>query len=468
MRIRAERSMPAEPMLMRRWMSKMRFTWAVLCVAILAVAWLPALRAETVQAGSKDYVVKVGQLKPGDTLVLEAGVYADLLRLVGLHGRPGEPITITGPEKPLEAVFVGMRGTNTLELADASWLVVKKLTFDGKNIADDAIKANDGQRRPVHHITLEDNTIRNHGNLQAFVGINAQAPCWDWVIRGNTILGAGTGIYLGTSDGVCPFVHGLIEYNLIQNPKGYCLQIKHQNARPDIEGMPTAPTATIIRYNIFAKDAVVGEIGPRPNVLLDGFPDDGPGSRDRYHVYGNVFFSNPREALFQGTGRISFHDNVLVSSKLAAVSIQPHSGKNPRSIRIYHNTVLTDGEAIQVSGAADNAEVVVAGNLLASAMVRGGARLRLGSNIILGMGQSGLVFASLSSMADKLDLQPRERVAAPFPAAVRALFTDEIDSGIDLVRTRKRDWDYCGAFSEPYAEPASILSLAGPDAMGHR
>jgi hypothetical protein len=263
-------------------------------------------------------------------------------------------------------------------------------------------------------------------------------------------------------------VGGVIEYNLVQNPKGYCLQIKHQNARPDTEDMPTAPSATVIRYNIFAKNNAIGELGNRPNVMLDGFPDDGAGSQDRYHVYGNVFYSNPREALFQGTGRISFHDNVLVSSRLPAVSIQPHSGKNPRSIRIYHNTILTDGEPIRVSGAADKADVVVAGNLLASDLVRGGARLRLGSNTVLGMGQSSLVFACLSSTVDKLDLQPRERMAAPFPASARALLADEIDAGIDLARNRKGDWDYCGAFWQPHARPMSIFSVAGPDAMGRQ
>ena len=48
--------------------------------------------------------------------------------------------------------------------------------------------------------------------------------------------------------------------------------------------------------------------GNRPNLLVGGFPEEGPGSNDLYQIYGNLLIDNPREALFQGSGRISFHD----------------------------------------------------------------------------------------------------------------------------------------------------------------
>ena len=31
-----------------------------------------------------------------------------------------------------------------------------------------------------------------------------------------------------------------------------------------------------------------------------------------YEIYGNYFLHNHREALFQGSGRVSLHDNVFV------------------------------------------------------------------------------------------------------------------------------------------------------------
>jgi hypothetical protein len=52
------------------------------------------------------------------------------------------------------------------------------------------------------------------------------------------VIGAGTGMYFGNSDGNHPFWGGLIENNLIMNTIGYNLQIKHQNPRPRLPGMP--------------------------------------------------------------------------------------------------------------------------------------------------------------------------------------------------------------------------------------
>ena len=190
----------------------------------------------------------------------------------------------------------------------------RNLTFDGQGKAVDAIKAGKETARGCHHITIEGNTIINHGANQQIVGISTKSPCSDWTIRGNTILGAGTGIYLGNSDGSQPFVGGTIENNLIRDPVGYCMQIKHQNLRPAIEALPRGPSTTIIRYNVFIKGDRPSPDGNRPNLLVDGFPDSGPGAQDRYQVYGNVLFDNPRESLFQANGRVSIHDNVFVDA----------------------------------------------------------------------------------------------------------------------------------------------------------
>ena len=131
----------------------------------------------------------------------------------------------------------------------------------------------EGHARFAHHITLEDLSIRGYGAGQQIVGISTKCPAWDWVIRNNVIVSAGTGIYLGDSDGSAPFVAGLIEGNLIRDTRGYNLQIKHQGARPDVPGMPSGPSVTVIRRNVFSKaqNAAAGELA-RPNVLVGHFP----------------------------------------------------------------------------------------------------------------------------------------------------------------------------------------------------
>ena len=72
------------------------------------------------------------------------------------------------------------------------------------------------------------------------------------------------------------------------------------------------------------KDGRPSPDGDRPNLLVGGFPDSGPGSIDLYEIYGNLLVDNPREALFQGSGRISFHDNVLIGGEPAAAVFRDH------------------------------------------------------------------------------------------------------------------------------------------------
>ena len=116
--------------------------------------------------------------------------------------------------------------------------------------------------------------------------------------------------------------------------------------------------------------------------------------------------NNPTEALFQGTGNISAHDNIFIASDLPAMKIHAHSGKAPRSIRIYHNTFLTESDPILISDATPGSEIMVAGNLLASGLARDRVRFRLGGNVVVGLWRADTVFKSLSSRIADMDLQP--------------------------------------------------------------
>jgi len=157
----------------------------------------------------------------------------------------------------------------------------------------------------------------------------------------NVVIGAGTGLYLGNSNGEQPFIRGLIEGNIVKSPKGYCMQIKRQSRHPlNAKDIPLEDARTIIRNNVFIKDDGVGDSGLRPNLLVGAFPPKGPGSRGIYEIHGNVFWHNHRESLFQGTGRISLHDNLFVAARQNAIRIMNHHGRPPELVRIYHNTFV--------------------------------------------------------------------------------------------------------------------------------
>ena len=316
-----------------------------LLALLLACCCQQALAAE-IAATPADYRDKLKLLQPGDELVLAPGVYTAGLPLHNLLGSAEQPIVIRGAG-PQPSRFVASARRNTVSIVDSAYLQIRNLTLDGAHQPADAVRA-EGHGRFAHHITLENLHIVNHGLSQAFVGISTKCPAWNWVIRGNRILGAGTGMYLGNSDGRAPFVAGLIEHNLIAGSIGYNLQIKHQATRPELPGLPQSPSRTLIRHNVLIKAPNSSQgAGARPSMLVGHWPLQGPGGDDRYEIYGNFFYQNPGEALFQGEGNLAFYNNLLVNDFGDAVHIQPHNDV-PRRIHVFHNTVLARGNGIRI------------------------------------------------------------------------------------------------------------------------
>src|SRR5215471_5673428 len=310
-------------------------------IAAVLLALSTSGEALVYRASPENYGPIISALRPGDTLVLSPGQYLDGLRVHDLVGKPQRPIMITGPQKGPPAVFVAREGRNTVSIVDSAYVVIRNLALEGRNLPVDAVKA-EGQSHWAHHVTLENLVIRGYGNNQQTVGISTKCPAWNWVLRGNAIFGAGTGMYLGNSDGNAPFVAGLIERNVIVNTIGYNLQIKHQNPRPYLVGIPAGRSMTIIRNNVFAKTEGDSVEEARPNVLVGHFPLSGPGADDDYAIYGNFFYQNPHEALFQGEGNIALYSNLFYNEYGDAIRIQPHNDV-PRRIVVAYNTVIAGG-----------------------------------------------------------------------------------------------------------------------------
>ncbi|MFW5740268.1 MAG: hypothetical protein ACOC1F_07870, partial [Myxococcota bacterium] len=267
----------------------MRRSPHLIVTSILLVAATRTASADDIHADPADYEAAVQALQPGDTLHLAAGTYQDLLVIDNLNGAESSWITIEGPSSGDPAVFVADPGPccNTVEIRNSSFVAIKNLTIDGQGVGGAfGISAKGGTGNLVHHITVEGCTFVRHDAGQQTVAISTKTPTWGWTIRGNRITGAGTGMYLGNSNGNDPFVAGLIEHNLIADTLGYNVEIKWQNPRPDIAGMPTGPSSTIIRHNVFIKTDRPSPSGDRPNLLVGGFPDTGPGADDLYEIYG--------------------------------------------------------------------------------------------------------------------------------------------------------------------------------------
>lgn len=332
-------------------------------VLLSALAVPFGIPAAVYEAGPQNYRDLLSRLGPGDTLALSSGHYLRGLPVHHLAGAPGEPIRIEGPSRGPPAVFHGRAGHNTISIVNSEWVVIDQLEIDGQRMPGDGVKA-EGHSDFAHHITLSNLKIHNLARHQAIIGISTKCRARGWVIRNVEITGAGTGMYLGDSDGTAPFIGGLVEHNLVTGSLGYAIQIKHQAPRPPVPDLPSASSRTIIRHNVLAKgnDSSQGSRA-RPNLLLGHFPATGPGAADQYLVYGNLIYNNPTERLFQGEGNIALYSNLLVNPSGDGVAIMPHKG-HPRRVVLFGNTILTRGTGVIARGSAETQAITITGNAI--------------------------------------------------------------------------------------------------------
>ena len=407
--------------------------------------------ALTQTAGPADYLGKLDKLKPGDVLLLQSGVYTSDLQLAGLAGTKERRIVITGPVSGPRAVFVANSRHNTVELRDCTFVDVCNLELDGKGLdAPAGVCAKDGK---THDIGIEGLYIHDYSGSQGTDGISTKMPTWNWTIRNNVIERCGTGMYLGNSDGSCPFVNGLIEHNLIVDTVGYNIQIKHQKSRPEIPGITRA--TTIIRHNVFVKSRMFdNSIGARPNLLVGHPPDSGIGTDDLFLIYGNFFWKNPKEALFQGEGHIAFFDNVCVNPDNAGVRIMKHNGK-VKTVAVFNNTVVAKGGGIDVSGAEPGYSQFIVANAVFGSGVHGPG---VADNITGSYESAAQFLANPFGGIGNLD-------CFPLPGKLRgpqidvSRFKDYLEAGRDF-NGNAQDGSWRGAYAGEGKNPGWSFSVA--------
>jgi hypothetical protein len=340
-----------------------------------------------------------------------------------------------------------VREHNTVRIANSSHVVLRNFEIDGRDLGGDGVNG----QGPSHHMTLDGLTIRGVGDEQGTVGISTnRAPAWNWTIRRCTITGAGTGMYLGHSDGRHPFVAGVIEHNLVRDTRGYNVQIKHQRPWASGIGAPTTPTRTVIRHNVFVKQANASRGAmARPNLLVGDVPASGPGSANGYEIYGNYFFQNPTEALFQGEGNIAFYANLLVNDAGPGVVIQPHNGR-VRDVHVFGNTIVTAGTGISIAASDALDERMAVANLVYAATPIVAAHQE--ANFVAHHEQASRDLVRAKDDDGNIDLRARPGVAAGPVLDMHevASFTDS-DRDFD---GRVRDWRLRGAYATDATRPA--------------
>jgi hypothetical protein len=406
------------------------------CCAILLLVCFQLSHASTI-VGPRTYLSALANAKPGSVIKLIPGIYHDGLPIVGLGGASTQPIVIEAANPARPPRFLARPQKNTVSIINSSYVQIRNLILDGRGFPVDAVKA-EGHSRYAHHITLDGLRIINHGADQGNIGISTKCPAWGWIIRRNVIIRAGTGMYLGNSDGSAPFFDGVIEHNLIFDTLGYNLQIKHQHVRsPAADWMP-GPHTTIIRHNVFSKygNAAQGQAA-RPNVLVGHFPKEAHGVNDRYVVYGNFFYANSTEALFQGEGNIALYANLFVNPFGDAIHVEPHNHV-PKNIWLFHNTVIASNVGIHLEGDTEDYVRALAGNVVFAASP---SVDRLATDNVIGeYAQAEAYLNKPFASPGRLNLKIKSDIAVARPAAC-ASFELFPESGHDFEGT---PYEACG------------------------
>ena len=423
-------------------------------VFVAAFVLARGARAADVNATPATLDAVLPTLAPGDTVHLAAGHYAHF-SVTNMNGTPAQWITITS-DVAQAAVVDADPGPccNTIEISGSSYVAIENLLVDGHDV-DGAfgVSASDGAT-PTHDIRIENDSFVNHHGSQQHDAISTKTPTWGWIIRHNSITDAGTGLYLGNSNGDDPFIGGLIEDNLVENPIGYCMEIKFQNPRPSVAGMPTSPVTTIIRDNVFIKNDDPSPDGDRPNLLVGGFPASGNGSQDRYEIYGNFFFHNPRESLMQASGRVTIHDNVFVDSAVKAIALQDQDLPLEQAF-VYDNTIYGVPTGIDFASAAPQGDAVF-GNLVFSANPIAGTISDQRDNLTDSVANAATYVNTPSTTLGSMDFYPKTGQCTGSAMDTSKVSADT-DYAIDFNGTSRGSFTYRGAYAGSGANPGWTL-----------
>lgn len=135
------------------------------------------------------------------------------------------------------------------------------------------------------------------------------------------------------------------------------------------------------------------------------WPLSGAGSSDIYQVYGNLFYMNPYESLFQGEGNVALHDNLFVQRAGTAVRIQAQNSV-PRRIEAFNNTIVATNTGISITSADPAYSQRVVGNaVFASTPLTGGQQ----SNNVTGTYSAASTYLNnpMAALGSGLDLYPK-------------------------------------------------------------
>lgn len=299
---------------------------AAVVVAVLSTGPLVAQRYVRVH-DSRGLLAAAPRLTAGQTLELAPGIYDfRSLRLIGLAGRAGAPITIRS-QPGGRAVLRGVPGENVINIKDCAWLRLEDLevTCTGQSGGGDGLKIVADSTN--HDITVEG--CRFHhlpGN-----GVSSQAALLERLslIACEIDHVGGCGVYLGYPSNpprlaigtriVDCYLHDIADP---QEATQYGIQIKP------------------LSYGSVIENNVLHHVGGHDRAAIAVYYPDGAGRvpPERWNVIrGNVMWALPNEGIYVVNGAI-VENNVIVDARVG-IGVSEYAGSRIDNLRIVHNSV---------------------------------------------------------------------------------------------------------------------------------
>jgi hypothetical protein len=308
---------------------------AAALIAVVAAA-LPAGAATVHLYGGQGFEKAVEGVKPGDTVIVHKGTYADTGRIsITVKGTAASPVVIraaAGEPRPLITRPAGSTAQNTINIEGASHVTIKGLELSGNG---DGINMS----KQPHHITLEDLEIHDID-----VGVNFRSDMHHITVRRCQIYntaGTGEGMYVGCNYATCAVSDSLIEGNWIYNTKnasqGDGIEIKRGS------------------YNNVVRDNVIYNT-KYPCILLYGTEGKAVNVVER-----NVMWSCGDSGI-QVAADAVIRNNIILQSPANGLNSQPHQGVNPKNLQFVHNTIVGGNPCLRMSSWGGASGMVFANN----------------------------------------------------------------------------------------------------------
>jgi Right handed beta helix region len=284
-----------------------------------------------------DLRTAIAALKPGEELVLRGGTYtfSSAFR-VTVNGTAEQPIVMRAKDGERPVIQQTSGAQNIIEISGSRYFVVRGIEFIG---GSHGIRLMDSD-----FVTIEDCEIHDTGDVA--LSANSGGTYEGLKLLRNHIHhtnGTGEGMYLGCNSNACRVANSLIEGNYIHHTNGPTVE------QGDGIELKEGSSGNVIRDNVIHDTNY-------PGILTYSTVGNGPANV----IEGNVIW-NTNDNAIQSAADAIIRNNILLDGPIA---LQSHQAGSPSNIQVVHNTILTEGNGIDVRNVVGS--VVIANNAIYS------------------------------------------------------------------------------------------------------